>query len=52
MQEKLEKVVFVSLMMWCYFNLTKLALAKGQLILKGLFAILEFFQKTNETIRS
>ena len=25
---------------------------KGQLISKGLFAILEFFQKTNETIRS
>ena len=24
---------------------------KGQLILKELFAILEFFQKTNETIR-
>ena len=25
---------------------------KGQLISKGLFAILEFFQKTNKTIRS
>ena len=25
---------------------------KGQLISKGLFAILEFFQKMNETIRS
>ena len=26
--------------------------AKGQLISKGLFAILEFFQKTNKTIWS
>ena len=26
--------------------------AKGQLILKGLFAILKFFQKMNETIWS
>ena len=27
-------------------------LSKGQLISKGLFGILEFFQKTNERIRS
>ena len=27
-------------------------ITKGQLILKGLFAILEFFQKTKETIQS
>ena len=26
--------------------------AKGQLILKGLFSILKFFPKTNETIQS
>ena len=30
----------------------KPAKIKGQLISKGLFGILEFFQKTNETIRS
>ena len=30
----------------------KTTFVKGQLILKGRFAILEFLQKTNETIRS
>ena len=34
------------------FNLTKSIRIKGQLISKELFAILEFFQKTNETIQS
>ena len=32
-----------------YKNTTACFATKGQLISKGLFAILEFFQKTNET---
>ena len=35
-----------------YKNTTACFATKGQLISKGLFAILEFFQKTNETVQS
>ena len=34
------------------FELPADSTAKGELILKRLFAILEFFQKTNKTIQS
>ena len=39
-----------SIVFRCFFFLFSSSSLKGQLISKGLFAILKFFQKTNETI--